>query len=507
MTNKICLDAGHYGKYNQSPCNNLYYESEMTWKLHLLQKKYLELYGFEVVTTRTNQATDKGVYERGTCSKGCDLFISNHSNAVGSCRNESVDYPVVFVPLNGKGNDIGEKLADLIASVMETSQKGRIATREGSNGDYYGVINGAVSVSVVGILAEHSFHTNTKMTNWLLDDVNLDKLAKAEAGVIAEYFGVPTKITGIAEASATQMISYIKAKNSSIEQSILDMIPLYLSEGKTEGIRGDIAFAQSCLETGNFLYDGTAVTPGQNNFCGMGVTSNGLNSNCFDTPQLGIRAQIQHLKAYANNEALVSDCVDPRFYYVTRGCAKYVEWLGQQENPNGKGWAVGTGYGKKVIDILNNILNTNDNNSSIPNASDNFTPYLVKVTANTLNIRKGPGTNYDVASCIKDKGTYTITDETEGPGASKWGKLKSGAGWISLDYTTKASGSLIITPTAKEITTGGKVKVKKAITYTGGTFKTYYDVYNVIQVSDNRVIIGIGSTITAAVHKDNLEAV
>lgn len=66
-----------------------------------------------------------------------------------------------------------------------------------------------------------------------------------------------------------------------------------------------------------------------------------------------------------------------------------------------------------------------------------FKSYLVKVTADVLNIRKGPGTNYGTNGAIKDKGTYTIVDESTGTGATKWGKLKSGAGWISLDYTKK----------------------------------------------------------------------
>lgn len=65
------------------------------------------------------------------------------------------------------------------------------------------------------------------------------------------------------------------------------------------------------------------------------------------------------------------------------------------------------------------------------------TPYRVRVTANVLNIRKGPGTNYGITGQIKDKGVYTIVEEADGPGASKWGKLKSGAGWISLEYASK----------------------------------------------------------------------
>lgn len=64
-------------------------------------------------------------------------------------------------------------------------------------------------------------------------------------------------------------------------------------------------------------------------------------------------------------------------------------------------------------------------------------PYLVRVTASVLNIRKGPGTNYGTNGAIKDKGVYTIVQEGTGAGATKWGKLKSGVGWISLDYVKK----------------------------------------------------------------------
>ena len=167
-----------------------------------------------------------------------------------------------------------------------------------------------------------------------------------------------TKIAGTAKATAKQMKKYIKAKNPNAAQSVIDMIPLYLSEGEAEGIRGDVAFAQSCLETGNFTFRGSAVTLDQNNFCGMGVTANGMKGNSFKDPKTGIRAQIQHLKAYANAEALKNPCVDSRFQYVERGAAKYVEYLGIQENPKGKGWAAGAGYGGKILKILSDIIGT-----------------------------------------------------------------------------------------------------------------------------------------------------
>lgn len=184
---KICLDAGHYAKYNPSPVVKEYYESEMNWKLHNLLKKYLEEYGVEVTTTRSDPDKDLALEARGKASKGCDLFISIHSNA---CDTESVDYPVVIVPLNGKGNTIGQKLADCVTSTMGTKQKGKVVTKQGNNGDYYGVIRGAVSVGTVGIIIEHSFHTNTSATKWLLNNSNLDKMAKAEADTIAAYYGL-----------------------------------------------------------------------------------------------------------------------------------------------------------------------------------------------------------------------------------------------------------------------------------------------------------------------------
>lgn len=294
-----------------------------------------------------------------------------------------------------------------------------------------------------------------------------------------------TAIMGTAKATAAQMQAYIRAVNAAVPQSVIDMIPYYISEGKTEGVRGDVAFAQSCLETGNFGFAGSAVTLSQNNFCGMGVTAAGVKGNSFTSPQIGIRAQIQHLKAYASTEALRQACVDPRFKYVQRGSAKYVEWLGQKENPQGLGWAAGAGYGEKILRILADVIATqagggttkpSDNlyrvrkswadassqigaYSILANAkamadshpgytvfdssgkavypvAATFAPYTVQITISDLRIRTGPGTNY-AANGYTGKGVFTIVAESAGQGASKWGKLKSGAGWISLDYAKK----------------------------------------------------------------------
>ena len=184
---RICLDAGHYGKFNRSPVDAQYYESDAMWKLHLMQKKYLEEYGAEVVLTRKEQADDRGLYERGAASAGCGLFVSSHSHAAGK---ETVDYPVAYCAVNGSADGIGLALARCVEDVMGTVQTARIEHRTGQRGDYYGVVRGATAVGTPGLILEHSFHTNRLATAWLLDDSNLDRLAQAEAGVMAEFFGL-----------------------------------------------------------------------------------------------------------------------------------------------------------------------------------------------------------------------------------------------------------------------------------------------------------------------------
>lgn len=364
---KICLDAGHVGsKYNQSPVVKTYYESAMVWKLHLKLKAELETRGFEVITTRADIDTDLGVYERGAASKGCNVFISLHSNA---CSTESVDYPVVYRAYDNL-NDVDVlalQIAKKIGELMGTNQAGRTATRKNSaGGEYYGVLRGARAVGTpFYMLIEHSFHTNTAATKWLSVDANLDKLAVAEAEVLADYFGVndtpKTEIMGEAHATAQQMALFCRSKNAEPKLTsctLEQLAEIFLEEGKAEGVRGDVAFAQSLHETGYFKFGGI-VLPSQNNYAGIGALNGNATGQAatFPDPRTGVRAQIQHLKAYASTEPLVNTCVDPRFSLVTRGSAPYVEWLGAADNPNGKGWAVpGSGYGANVVKLLGQIM-------------------------------------------------------------------------------------------------------------------------------------------------------
>ena len=188
------------------------------------------------------------------------------------------------------------------------------------------------------------------------------KLAELNgAGTDAPTEEAKTAIMGEARATAQQMALYCRSKNAEPKLtscSLEELAEMYLEEGRAEGVRGDVAWAQSLHETGFFKFGGI-VQPSQNNFAGIGALNGNTQGQAatFPDPRTGVRAQIQHLKAYASKEPLVNACVDPRFSLVTRGSAEFVEWLGASDNPQGKGWAVpGKGYGASVVKLLGAVM-------------------------------------------------------------------------------------------------------------------------------------------------------
>lgn len=229
-----------------------------------------------------------------------------------------------------------------------------------------------------------------------------------------------TALIGNAQIPASRMAAFLLSKNSAPKLNGVNaeqLAQLYISEGEAEGVRGDLAFCQSCLETGYWKFRGD-VKPSQNNFSGIGATGNGAQGASFPDAKTGIRAQIQHLKAYATKEALRNECVDPRYNLVAKGCAPTIEGLSGR-------WAADKGYAEKILSVYKEAASFKDGTVA------KF-PYLVKVTADALNVRSGPGTSYKVNMTIRDQGTYTIVEEKNG-----WGRLESGAGWISLKYTKR----------------------------------------------------------------------
>ena len=169
-------------------------------------------------------------------------------------------------------------------------------------------------------------------------------------------------ISGKTTVTTSQMEKYFKAKGATYPEyysktdapTLEKFCQIYVEEANAEGINGAIAFTQAMKETA-WLKFGGDVKIEQNNFAGIGTTGGGVAGASFTTVREGIRAQIQHLKAYGSKDALKNGCVDPRFSLVTRGSASYVEWLGQKENPNGYGWATSEGYGIDIVKMVKGL--------------------------------------------------------------------------------------------------------------------------------------------------------
>lgn len=137
--------------------------------------------------------------------------------------------------------------------------------------------------------------------------------------------------------------------------SIQQFAQIFYEEATAENIKPEIVWCQAMLETG-YLKFGGDVKISQFNFAGLGATGGGAQGASFANVREGVRAQVQHMKAYASStvteNSLKHDLVDPRFKYVVKGCAKYVEILGQKENPSGNGWATSAGYGTNIVTLI-----------------------------------------------------------------------------------------------------------------------------------------------------------
>lgn len=164
-------------------------------------------------------------------------------------------------------------------------------------------------------------------------------------------------IMGDSTVSADQMVAYFEAHGVSYPSvyeekgapTIRDFVDILIDEAAKEGVRAEVVFAQAMKETG-FLKFGGQVKKEQCNFAGIGATNGGAAGAEFPDVRTGIRAQVQHLKAYATTDALNQSLVDPRFDKVTRGIAPRITDL------NGK-WAVpGVFYGQSIINMINAML-------------------------------------------------------------------------------------------------------------------------------------------------------
>ena len=181
-------------------------------------------------------------------------------------------------------------------------------------------------------------------------------------------------IMGSTQTSVDQMVRYYNANTSGYDtfkskyegkydgclakggaSTINQFAQIVYEEAIAEGVKPEVVFTQ-CMKETAFLKYGGEVSPNQYNFAGIGATGS-VHGATFENVRMGIRAQVQHLKAYGSLDKLINQCVDPRFNLVSRGSAKYVEWLGKKENPAGSGWATSKNYGHDIVNMINVLLN------------------------------------------------------------------------------------------------------------------------------------------------------
>lgn len=153
------------------------------------------------------------------------------------------------------------------------------------------------------------------------------------------------------QLTAEELAAYFLSRNSEEDpEHILQFAQYYIDEASLEGINSDVAFAQMCLETG-FLRFGGLVQPEFHNYCGLGAIDAEHPGEVFETEELGVRAHIQHLQAYATKEEtqLNGELIDPRYNWVHK--TKYVEDIYGLAGT----WATDPLYGQKLETVLNNM--------------------------------------------------------------------------------------------------------------------------------------------------------
>lgn len=234
-------------------------------------------------------------------------------------------------------------------------------------------------------LVECGFMDNRYEAELLKSEAYRKECADEITQAVMEYFKLEkeetvdnglTNIMGKSKIPAEALAEYLIKVNPSPKLCVpaLELANYFIEEGEKEGVRGDVAFVQALKETGYFRYGGQ-VLPAQNNFCGLGATNNSPvgKGAWFKTARDGVKAQIQHLKAYGSTEPLNGKCIDPRFHLVPKGWAEYFEYLGAYENPKNRdkiakgkfpiGWAYkGETYGHSIIKMYDKIFDYYEEN-------------------------------------------------------------------------------------------------------------------------------------------------
>ncbi len=331
------------------------------WKLSKLNYADIAEGTYTIQTAlSTNKVLDvlNGSYDNGA---NIQIYDKNGTSAQNFVIKKISDHEYqIACEKSGKALDVAGASTSAGANVWQYSKNNSNAQRwrfiDAGNGYYYIVSNlgNVLDINCAGTA------NGTNVQTYTLNKSNAQKWKLVSNSKNSDLYS----IMGTTSTTATQMANYFTAKGgkypysgNSVAPTIKDFCQIYIDECKAEGVKAEVAFAQAMMETG-FLRFGGDVKKEQYNFAGLGATG-GVEGNGFDSIRIGIRAQVQHLKAYASKESLKQTCVDERFRYVSRGTAPYVEWLGQKENPSGKGWATAVNYGYNIVNLyLKPLLNT-----------------------------------------------------------------------------------------------------------------------------------------------------
>lgn len=170
---------------------------------------------------------------------------------------------------------------------------------------------------------------------------------------------IPINILGNGELSTDEILTFFQQQipDTDIEETN-KIISLYIAESNNEGVNYEVAIAQMLLETGYLRFGGT-VNKKQNNFCGLGTISANNCGHSFDSDTLGVRAHIQHLKAYATDQSLNCDLVDPRYHLVKpKGKSPTIKGLSGT-------WASDTEYAVKIERLIKKMRDCRKNYSTL----------------------------------------------------------------------------------------------------------------------------------------------
>jgi len=178
--------------------------------------------------------------------------------------------------------------------------------------------------------------------------IPFDESVIIEEAVPSKKPDLPLYIMGRGVVNEDKLALFLLKNNPLLDSAYANALArIYVDEALFEGVNHDIAFVQMCLETGYLRYGGD-VKPEQFNFAGLGATGGGEPGLSFAEPRVGVRAQIQHLKAYGSEEPLKGELVNPRFRFVRRGASPTYEGLAGT-------WAADRQYAVKLNSLLERL--------------------------------------------------------------------------------------------------------------------------------------------------------